>query len=217
MKKIICLHGYAMNRVWLQSWLDQLQQRLGNDYQLHYPQGPVECPAEAVRAMGVRLSMPLPEERIGAGRNWCWYRADEARPPTYHQIERSLDYLADYFAQHGPIDGVIGWSQGAVMSAILSALRENRSTHRFDFNWAILCGGFLPGDARYRPMFDPPLKLPTLHISGIKESDFMREQATNLIAAFSNPARLNTPCGHIMPVKHPEYMDSIADWIRHRP
>ncbi|MCF6324762.1 MAG: serine hydrolase family protein [Gammaproteobacteria bacterium] len=213
LKKIICLHGYAMNHEWLQSWLDLIQQRLGHNYQLLYPKGPIECPVEEVRAMTARFNMMLPDERIGKGKNWCWYRADEQKPPHYHQIETALDYLADYFSQHGPIDGVIGWSQGAVMTAILAALKQNRAAHRFDFNWAMLCGGFLPGDVRYRAMFEPPLNLPTLHVSGEKESPFMRKQATKMQAAFLKAERLDTPCGHIMPVKYPDDMDRITDWI----
>ena len=213
MKKIICLHGYSMNSEWLQSWLDLLQQRLGSHYQLLYPQGPIECPTEEVRAMTARFNMMLPEERIGKGKNWCWYRADEQRPPIYHQIETALDYLADYFSQHGPINGVIGWSQGAVMTAILSALKQHETEPRFEFNWAMLCGGFLPGDNRYRPMFDPPLRLPTLHVTGKKESDFMKKQAAKMKAAFIDAEQLDTPCGHIMPVKYPDQMDRLANWI----
>lgn len=217
MKKIICLHGYAMNSKWLQSWLETIQQHLGDDYLLLYPQGPIECPAEEVRAMAARFNASLPEERIGRGKNWCWYRADEERPPHYHQIEITLDFLTDYFAQHGPIDGIIGWSQGAVMTAILAALRQNEPESHFKFSWAILCGGFLPGDVRYRPLFAHPLNLPTLHVSGEKESDFMRKQASKMQAAFLKAERLDTPCGHIMPVKFPAQMEEISHWIGCRP
>jgi len=162
--------------------------------------------------MTARFNALLPEDRIGAGKNWCWYRADEQKPPIYHQIEIALGFISNYFMQHGPIDGVIGWSQGAVMTAILSALKDN-SDYPFNFNWAILCGGFLPGDVRYRPLFEPPLKLSTLHVTGTKESDFMKQQATKMAAAFINAERLDTPCGHIMPVKYPEYMDKITGWV----
>lgn len=211
MKKIVCLHGYSMNSEWLQSWLEPIQQQLGNDYQLLYPQGPIECPPEEVRAMTRRFGMPLPEERIGSGKNWCWYRADEQKPPTYHQIETTFDYLSDYFAKHGPINGIIGWSQGAVMTAILAGFKDEQ---HYPFNWAILCGGFLPGDRRYRPLFDAPLNIPTLHVTGEKESDFMKEQAMKMRAAFSDAARLDTPCGHIMPVKSPSHMGKISNWIK---
>jgi len=216
-KKIICLHGYAMNRAWIAAWLNLIQQRLGDHYQLLYPQGPITCPADEVRAMTARFNALLPEERIGKGKNWCWYRADEQQPPHYQQIETALAYLSDYFVQHGPVDGLIGWSQGAVMTAILSALKQTEAGNHFDFNWAILCGGFLPGDRRYRPLFDQPLKLPTLHVSGTQESDFMKKQADKMAAAFNSAERLNTPCGHMMPVKHPAYLDKIADWIINRP
>ena len=213
LKKIICLHGYAMNKAWIKSWLDLIQQRLGDHYQLLYPQGPIECPPDEVRSMTARFNALLPEERIGNGKNWCWYRADEQKPPTYRQIEIALDFLSNYFAQHGPVDGVVGWSQGAVMTAILSALKQKEAGDRFDFNWAILCGGFLPGDVRYRPLFDQSIDLPTLHVTGMLESDFMKAQSVKMAATFNSAETLDTPCGHIMPIKHPESLDTIADWI----
>ncbi len=216
MKKIICLHGYAMTSAWLQSWLDQIQHQLGDDYQLLYPQGPIACPAEEVRAMIARFNIPLPETRIGKGKNWCWYRADETQPPRYRQIEETLAYLTEYFAQHGTIDGVIGWSQGAAMTAILAALRQQSQERNFRFNWAILCGGFLPGDSRYQPLFERPLNLPTLHVVGKKEPALMKTQAHKLQTAFLNAERLDTPCDHIMPVKFPAEMEKISHWIKCR-
>lgn len=163
--------------------------------------------------MAEHFGMALPEERTGKGKNWCWYRADDARPPNYRQIETTFDYLAGYFSDHGPIDGIIGWSQGAVMAAILAGLNAEPG---YRFRWAVLCGGFLPGDRRYRPLFDQPLALPTLHVTGTKESEFMLRQAAKMRAAFIDAERLDTPCGHIMPVKSPPHMNAIAEWIRGR-
>ena len=214
--KVLCLHGYSMNSRWLREWCTPLEQMLADEAIFLYPQGPIECPEEEVRATTARFNMPMPESRIGAGLNWCWYRASEDKPPIYHGIDETLAALAALFEREGPIAGVLGWSQGAVMAAILAALMEHDSASPFHSDWAVLCGGFLPGDLRYRRYFDAPLSLPTLHVLGAKESDFMKQQGTRLLNSFAASERLDTPVGHIMPVKHRQSMEFIAAWMRRR-
>lgn len=213
-KKILCLHGYSMNSDWLREWCAPLEQALAADAVFIYPQGPIACPAEEVRATTALFNMPMPESRIGAGLNWCWYRASEEKPPIYRGCEESLAWLAGLFEQEGPISGVFGWSQGAVMTAILAALMEREPDSPFHFDWAVLCGGFLPGDPRYRRHFEQPLALPSLHVLGLKESDFMKQQGERMLHAFANSNRLDTPVGHILPVKHPDFMAQIAAWMQ---
>lgn len=100
------------------------------------------------------------------------------------------------------------------MTALLAALMEREPDSPFQFNWAVLCGGFLPGDRRYRSYFEPPLQLPTLHVLGEKESDFMQQQGSRLAAAFANSEQLRTPVGHVLPVRYPDVMAQIAAWMQ---
>ncbi len=212
--KIVCLHGYSMNSDWLRQWCLPLEQALVEEAVFLYPQGPIVCPEAEVRATTALFNMPMPESRIGPGLNWCWYRASEERPPRYHGIEETLVWLADLFQREGPIAGLLGWSQGTVMAALLAALMQNKPDSPFQFDWAVLCGGFLPGDQRYRPYFDVPLSLPSLHVLGEKESDFMRQQGAKLQQAFVNSERLDTPVGHMLPIRHPDSMAQIATWMQ---
>ncbi len=214
--KIVCLHGYSMNSDWLRQWCQPLEQTLAQEAVFLYPQGPIACPEAEVRATTALFNASIPESRIGPGLNWCWYRAGEQRPPVYHGIDETLVWLAELFEREGPISGVFGWSQGAVMTALLAALMEREPDSPFQFDWAVLGGGFLPGDRRYRGYFAPPLPLPTLHVLGEKESDFMQQQGGRLRAAFANSDRLNTPVGHILPIKYPALMAQIAAWMQQR-
>lgn len=211
--KILALHGYSMNSGWLREWCAPLEQALADEAVFIYPQGPIESPEAEVRATTARFNMWMPESRIGPGLNWCWYRASEEKPPVYHGIDATLAWLAQLFEREGPISGVFGWSQGAVMTALLAALMAREATPRFSFDWAVLCGGFLPGDPRFCGLFEPPLQLPALHVLGMRESDFMKRQGERLVQAFANSDRLDTPVGHLLPVKYPESMAQIAAWM----
>lgn len=215
-KKVLCLHGYGMCSCWLQEWLEPIEQQLEGRVKLVYPQGPIKCPEEEVRAMANLFNAAIPEYRIGADKNWCWYRASDDKPPVYNGAEQAFDYLAQAFKQQGEVEGVIGWSQGAVLAAMLAGDMLRNPESRFRFNWVIPCGGFVPGDKRYRPWFEQPLDLPSLHVIGERESEFMLKQGARLVAAFKNSRRLDTPVGHVLPVKYPDYMEQIADWIAER-
>jgi len=215
-KTILCLHGYAMNSDWLRQWLAPIEAALADRAELIYPQGPIACPEAEVRAMAKQYQVAVPETRIGSGQNWCWYRATNDKPPAYLQLQETLAYMDRYFSENGPIDGVLGWSQGAVMAAVMAALQESDAVYDFGFKWAVLCGGFLPGDPEVKCFFESQLELPSLHVLGKKESEFMQQRGKQLHAAFRQADLLETPVGHVMPVQHPGYMLQIADWMKAR-
>ena len=211
-KKILCLHGYSMDELWLEEWCRPFE-ALIEGAELVIPRAPIVVPEKEVRAMAQRFGMAVPEVRIGEDKNWCWYRATEEKPPTYQYIEQSLQMLENLFAEHGEFDGVLGWSQGTVMTGILSALNVKEQGKRFRFKWAVLCGGFRPGDLRFKSYYDEPINLPSLHVIGERESEFMRKQGALLADCFVDAETLHTPVGHIMPIKYPEYMEKIAQWM----
>lgn len=205
-----------MNSDWLRDWLMPIEQALAGRAELIYPQAPIAVDEADVRAATGRFQAVVPDDRLGPGLNWCWYRASDDKPPRYFGLEQSLDHLHGIFEQQGPICGVLGWSQGAVMTAMLAGLMKRDPGSGFAFEWAVLCGGFLPGAPSYRALFAEPLKMPTLQVIGRKESAFMLTQGEKLLAAFEAAERLDTPVGHVLPVKHPEYMRKIANWIGKR-
>ena len=212
-KKILCLHGYAMNSDWFAQWLAPIENALADGVEFIYPQGPIECPDTEVRAMATQFQVAMPESRIGPGLNWSWYRATNDKPPHYLGLDDSLGWIKQFCQTHGPIDGVLGWSQGAVMAAIMAAYQQNDPDYDFGFGWVVLCGGFLPGDAAVKAVFDPPISLPSLHVVGKKESEFMLQRALRLHAAFQAGEWLETPVGHVMPIAYPDYMMKIVGWI----
>lgn len=212
-KRVVCLHGYAMDSHWLRDWLVPVEQALSGRVEFIYPQAPIELTKADVLSVTRRFQAVVPDERIGAGRNWCWYRATDNKPPQYTGLEETLSSLRILFQEHGPISGVLGWSQGAVLAAILAGLMKRDPNSGFKFDWSLLCGGFLPGEPSYRALFGQPIIMPSLHVIGRKESEFMLQQGSRLFAAFHNAERLDTPVGHVLPIKYPKYMLKIANWI----
>lgn len=212
-KKILCLHGYAMNQAWFHEWLSPIQQALVDKAELVIPQGGIAAPETEVRAMVDMFQVAMPEDKIGVGKNWCWYRATVDKPPVYLYLDKTLNQLTRLYETDGPFGGVLGWSQGAVVAVILAALQARDSKYDFGLRWMVLCGGFLPGDEKLKKMFSETLPYPSLHVVGQKEPEVMIRRCQKLHAAFAGADWLDTPAGHVMPVKYPDCMLKIADWM----
>lgn len=211
--KILCLHGYAMNRDWFGQWLQPVEQALQSKAEFVYAQGPIACPAYEVRAMVKQFQFNMPAARIGDGLNWCWYRATTDKPPRYLGLDETLQWLHELDEREGPFDAVFGWSQGAVMAAIMAAQQQNGVGHDVSLKWLVLCGGFLPGDPEIKALFEPIIQLPSLHVVGKLESEFMHQRGKKLHACFDQADWLETPVGHMLPLKYPDYMSRIIEWM----
>ncbi|TYJ55850.1 hypothetical protein B9479_003502 [Cryptococcus floricola] len=147
-------------------------------------------------------------------RAW-WINADNWK--TYKRFDDSVKFLHDYMVEHGPFDGVVGFSQGAGMAALLAAMasiekpginplfpaHENIPKLKF----AIFIGGFLPG---YEPKceshdfsnyFPLPASLPTLHISGKNDTLIVPERSQILASRCENARFELHDGGHYTPSK----------------
>ena len=102
----------------------------------------------------------------GAPLGW-WNTRDDARPAisgAYVGLEASVDRVKRCVADDGPFDGVLGFSQGATLAALLCLAEPDL------FRFAVCFAGFLPRDATVRAPFDAataaPNPTPTFHCFG---------------------------------------------------
>ena len=118
------LHGYTQNGSLFHAKTRALLKHLQKLFPLHditpsYPTGPLRLdPADIP---GYQPSSTPDEAPEAYG--W-WRRDDAAKPPLYTGIEDGLNTVAKVLKEEGPFDGVIGFSQGAAMAAIVASLLE---------------------------------------------------------------------------------------------
>lgn len=116
----------------------------------------------------------------------AWWFAETAEDGTsdfsrFRGFDVTLVYLRELMEKHAPIQGILGFSQGAASAAILAALVENPQLDPVfsappkdentpwppkPFDFAILSAGFLPLDPKVKAYFDVKPKTPTLHVLG---------------------------------------------------
>lgn len=112
--------------------------------------------------------------------------------------DESLELVKATFANQGPFDGVLGFSQGSCLLSILCALREQGC---FEFKFAILVAGFKSRSSGHSVFYSTPITCPTLHVFGDTDRVIPKENSEELLQHFSNATILNHPGGHFVPTQ----------------
>ena len=171
----------------------------------------VECIESSILATGP--PEPAVTTFFGDGPFYEWWTFDEALG-EYTGVEESMERVREHIRTNGPYDGLLGFSQGACLVAML--LRE--AAQRVDAGepttlpgvcFAILCSGFLPRDPMLRERFFEgsdggsgsvggappcPVAVPVATLHGAK--DRLRESSLDLAATLGSRVILEHSGGH---------------------
>ncbi|KXX80315.1 Dihydrofolate reductase [Madurella mycetomatis] len=180
--------------------------------------------------------------------SWAWFRKDEASG-TYRFVEEGMRRLAEAVTElrgggsddadraEGDecfIDGVIGFSQGGCMAAMLAsamegnheptavgaakehegwvnAVREANGGRPLKF--AVIYSGFyaVPEDLRW--LYEPKVRTPTLHFLGSLDTVVDESRSQGLVERCEEPIVMVHPGGHYVPVSK-EWVMPLAGFIR---
>ncbi|CAD6579786.1 MAG: hypothetical protein TREMPRED_002567 [Tremellales sp. Tagirdzhanova-0007] len=147
------------------------------------------------------------EEQTAETTPRAWTFASEDRS-VYRKFDETIQYWHEFLVKEPPFDGIMGFSQGACMAAILAALVNKHlpskkrnfaekmvvqlETPRLHplfppdpplpkFKFLISVGGFLPAPKNLEDWFPLPSSLPTLHIIGRNDTIVTAERSQTLI------------------------------------
>ncbi|KAE8352126.1 serine hydrolase FSH [Aspergillus coremiiformis] len=200
--KLLMLHGYTQSGPLFHAKSRALIKHLTKAFPLHdvsaiYPTAPLRLnPADIP---GYEPSQEPETEPLEA---YGWFRrSNTANPPEYVGLDDGLDAVAKVMAEEGPFDGVIGFSQGAAMAAMVVSLLEAGRKGAFErfLDPNVASEGKAEGDAvvagvGFPKSFDrlvhPPLKF-ALCYSGF------RSPGARYRAFYESPA-VQTPILHVL-------------------
>jgi fermentation-respiration switch protein FrsA (DUF1100 family) len=182
--------------------------------------------------------------------SWAWFRKEEATG-GYRFVEEGMGRLAEAMAEDrvaaaakdgvaegaeggedgGAIDGVIGFSQGGCVAAMLAsamedgrgeaapaehagwarAVREANGGRALKF--ALIYSGFyaVPQDLAW--LYEPKIKTPTLHFLGSLDTVVDESRSQGLVERCEEPLVLTHPGGHYVPVNK-EWVMPVAGFIK---
>lgn len=237
--KILMLHGYTQNGPVFQAKtkvLEKYLKKLFPDLTLIYPTGPLRLRPEDVP--GFESSGKTPHDLEAYG--W-WRRSNTADPPEYAGIEDAFDMIAKIITTEGPFDGVMGFSQGAALAAMLTSLLDRPSrqdafkrakeTSALAIDYPIsfedlqqppfkflvsYCGFRAPGE-RYNGFYeDPTIQTPSCHVNGSLDTLVEESRWRTLMEACGGEGMTRLvihPGGHFVP-SGKQYLETVADFIR---
>lgn len=122
MPKFLCLPGYLQTgKVFAEksSGIRKLLTKKLN-YELDYIDPPIKVEKEQLPFQLAATEEEVNEKWSGIvdqDLNRCWWHAHNN---NYEGFDESLNYVINHIKEHGPYDGIIGFSQGAAMSAIVT-------------------------------------------------------------------------------------------------
>jgi hypothetical protein len=181
---------------------------------------------------------------------WAWFRRDDASG-RYRFLEEGMVRVAEAVrdgvvgeeggagagtgtweddGQSGGIDGVIGFSQGGCMAAMLaSAMEEGRAVGAPEherwvsavraanggrpLKFAVIYSGFyaVPEDLAW--LYNPPIRTPTLHFLGSLDTVVDESRSQGLVERCQDPVVLTHPGGHYVPISK-EWAMPLAGFIK---
>ncbi|ERN02923.1 esterase OVCA2 [Amborella trichopoda] len=185
--RILCLHGFRTSaqilRQQVGKWGDSVTDKLDLVF--------VDAPFPAEGASDVEGIFPPPY--------YEWFQFDKEFL-EYRNFEECLACIEDSMIKLGPFDGLLGFSQGAILSAALPGLQAKglALTEVPKIKFVIIIGG-----AKFRcpnvaeKAYSSPITCPSLHFLG--EHDFLRPHGEVLLKSFVDPVVIKHPKGHTVP------------------
>ncbi|XP_014520012.1 esterase CG5412 isoform X1 [Vigna radiata var. radiata] len=208
--RILCLHGFRTSGEILKQLV------------LRWPE-PVIQKLELVFLDGQFPSLGRSDvEGIFDPPYYEWFQANEDFS-EYRNFEECLAYIQDFMLKNGPFDGVLGFSQGAILAAALPGMQAQGvalgKVEKIKF-LIVISGAKFGGNKFGMPKlasnaFSKPIDCLSLHFIG--EKDFMKEESVALLEAFQNPVVIHHPKGHTVPKlddKSLEIMVNFTDRIQ---
>ncbi|KAI3685723.1 hypothetical protein L6452_34981 [Arctium lappa] len=185
--RILCLHGFRTSgeifRTQSKKWPESVLEKV----ELFFPDAPFPCNGKS-EVEGI-FDPPYYE--------WFQFSKDFME---YENFDKSLEYIEELMIKHAPIDGLLGFSQGAILSAALPGLQAKgialTKVPKIKFIM-IVSGAKLRNESLAEKAYSVPIQCPSLHFLG--EEDFLKPHGIELLKSVEDPVIIHHPKGHTIP------------------
>jgi hypothetical protein len=118
----------------------------------------------------------------------------------YTNLDECISYLCDYMVKNGPFEGLLGFSQGATLSALLIGYQSQGkvlSDHPPIKFMVSISGSKFRDPSICTIAYKDPIKVKSVHFIG--EKDWLKIPSEELASAFDDPLIIRHPQGHTVP------------------
>ncbi|XVF56252.1 hypothetical protein PTKIN_Ptkin06aG0104000 [Pterospermum kingtungense] len=200
--KILCLHGFRTSGKFLQKQISKWDPSLFlHNFDMDFPDG--LFPAGGKSDIEGLFPPPYFE----------WFQFNKEFT-EYTNLDQCISHLCQYITDNGPFHGLLGFSQGATLCALLlgyqaqgKVLKEHPPFKLFvsisgsKFRDASIC------DVAYKDT----IKVKSIHLIG--EKDWLKLPSEDLATAFHDPLIIRHPQGHTVPRFDEASTEHLRNWI----
>ncbi|GFY59631.1 esterase OVCA2 [Trichonephila inaurata madagascariensis] len=198
--KLLCLHGYRQDTDSFKDKIGGFKKSIKGTTELVFLNAPHEISPESCISNtenGVSI--------LKGGRSW-WF-CDESNDfnsrtecEKANGFESSVNAINEAFKTQGPFDGILGFSQGGAMAALICALKEHQA-FMHDFHFVVLIAGFQSRSKCHQYLYTKPMNIQSLHIIGENDSCISKDRSEVLIPLFKSSSVVYHDGGHFIPSK----------------
>lgn len=232
--RILMLHGYTQSGEFFNSKTRKLREGiiagLKDELALQYTQGVEFLYPDAPHLL---LPSDIPgHESVSADTDELhgWFNFNDQ---PFAGLEQSLSYIIDYMRSVGPIDGVIGFSQGGAMAMMIASLCEGQTNParlealakqpismtyqppQGPMKFAISMSGFRGTTDHYSGFYNPIIETPAMCIVAELDTMIGADLTDLLIEHIQDPKVVRHRGGHYVPTDK-KSLNSISEFIRER-
>ena len=217
--RILCLHGKAQTAESFSKKIGGARRKLERAFDLTFLDGPIDLE---------EVSQSTPTSSAGSdttpvfntGRAWFLREPQEDKPEQYRYLKlaEAIEYISTYASNHGPFDGMMGFSQGGTVvtalatsgaipvKAVLTAGAPHiEEVFESALEWAAGSGGLKDSDVG--------LVIPKLHLAGETDAIISVESTDALCRRGGNGELVVHDKGHLFPTKA-AYVDKMVEFLK---
>lgn len=198
--KILCLHGFRTSGSFLHKQISKWDPSIFAQFQMEFPDGMFPAGGKS----DIEGIFPPPY--------FEWFQFNKEFT-EYTNLEECIAYLCEYITTKGPFDGLLGFSQGATLSALLlgyqaqgKVLKEHPPMKLF----VSISGSKFRDPSICDVAYKDPIKVRSVHFIGAK--DWLRLPSEDLATAFDNPLIIRHPQGHTVPRLDEAATEQLRSW-----
>lgn len=144
---------------------------------------------------------------VGGDQRGWWFSDAQAHSFDARQesessfgLEQSLEVVQMAVKDLGPFDGILGFSQGAALVAMLCSLQEKKLDPTYNFRFAILVAGFRSACDQHQYFYKGvKIMVPSLHVYGQDDKVIPEQMSQDLLPLFQGAHILAHQGGHFIP------------------
>ncbi|KAH7677384.1 Dihydrofolate reductase protein [Dioscorea alata] len=200
--KVLCLHGFRTSGSFLQKQISKWDASIFQDFSMVFPDG--KYPAAGKSDIEGIFPPPYFE--------WFQFAKEFTE---YTNLEECISFLCDYITEHGPFDGLLGFSQGSTLSALMlgyhaqGKILQNHPPFKLFIS---ISGSKFRDPSICEIAYKDPIKVKSVHFIGAK--DWLKVPSEDLASAFHNPLIIRHPQGHTVPRLDENTTELLKEWTK---